>query len=130
MYRRSLETSERVGDAHGMAQAWGNLGIVYKDKGEWDRAIEMHRRSLQVTEKIGDVLTSANQYANLGIIYLQTQQMKKAKPLFARAYLIFSQIGSPDTDTAFQGLIQACGSPKAAKAYLADFQQKTELKGT
>ena len=31
---------ERVGDIHGMAQTYNNLGLVYARKGEWDRAIE------------------------------------------------------------------------------------------
>jgi hypothetical protein len=38
----------------------------------------------------------------------------------ARATLIFSEAGSPHVDTAFQGLVEACGSVEAAKAYLSE----------
>jgi tetratricopeptide (TPR) repeat protein len=123
-YQQSLETFERAGDVHGMATTWGNLGLVYADKGEWDRAIEYYEKSLAVTEGLGDRLTSANQYGNLGILYLRTLRPEEARPLLGRAYLIFSQLGSPDAETAYDGLVEACGSAEAANAYLDELAEE------
>ena len=130
MYERSLETKERVGDVHGMAQTWGNLGSVYLQKGEWDRAIEFYRKSLTITERLGDWVTSANQYANLGILYLETGQDDEAKPLLARAYFIFSQVGSPHAETAAGALVRACGSVEAANVYLAQVAEEIQQNQT
>jgi len=127
MYRRRLETFTYVGDVRGIAQTCSNLGSVYAQEGEWDRAIEVYQRSLQIAEKMGDYLTSANQYGNLGSVYLQTGQVEEAKHLFARAYLVFSQVSSPNASVAFQGLVRACGSIKAANAYLARFNRRPTI---
>jgi Tfp pilus assembly protein PilF len=36
-----------------MASQYGNLGIVYKARGDLDRAEEMHRKSLELFTSIG-----------------------------------------------------------------------------
>jgi len=108
-----------VGDIHGMAQTLGNLGSVYLQKGEWDRAIEFYEQSLETKERVGDIHGMASTWTNMGLLYMQIERVEEAKPLLARAYLIFVQVGSPNADTAAQALVQACGSVEAANAYLA-----------
>ncbi len=36
----------QVGDVHGMAQTYANLGSVYYRQGEWDRAIDYYEKAL------------------------------------------------------------------------------------
>jgi tetratricopeptide (TPR) repeat protein len=110
---------ERVGDIHGMAQTYNNLGLVYAAKGEWERAIEFYQKDLEISERVGDIHGMASTWTNLGLLYLQTDQTEEARPLLARAYLIFARIGSPHAETAARALVQACGSAEAAEAYLA-----------
>ncbi len=118
-YQKSLETKERVGDIHGMAQTYNNLGNIYRRKGEWERAIEFYQNALETMERVGDIHGMAQTFGNLGLLYLQTDQTEEARPLLARAYLIFAKIGSPHAETAARALVQACGSAEAAEAYLA-----------
>jgi len=84
-----------VGDVHGMAQTWGNLGAVYMQKGEWDKAIEFYQKSLSVTERLGDVVTSANNYFGLGMLYERQNEPRKAMDFVEKAMQIWKQIGSP-----------------------------------
>jgi tetratricopeptide (TPR) repeat protein len=125
MYERSLETKERVGDVHGMAQTWMGLGIVYWKKGEWERAIEMYERSLESLERVGDVHGMASTWTNMALLYLETDRAEEAKPLLARAYSIFAQLGSPHTQTAANALVWACGSVDAANAYLVQLAEES-----
>ena len=109
-----------------MASTYGNLGLVYAEKGEWDRAIEFYQSSLAITEKMGDWLTSANQYTNLGVVYLKKDRAEEAKPLLARAYLIFAKVGSPSAKSAASALVRACGSVEKANAYLDKLAQQMQ----
>jgi tetratricopeptide (TPR) repeat protein len=94
--------------------------LVYADKGEWDRAIEMYERSLEIDERVGDVHGMASTWTNIGLVYLQTDRAEEAKPLLAQAYLVFAQLGSPHAQAAANALVQAFeGSVDAANAYLS-----------
>jgi tetratricopeptide (TPR) repeat protein len=104
--------------------------VVYADKGEWDRAIEMYEHSLETFERVGDVHGIAQTRMNLALVYLETGHEERARPFFARAYLIFSQLGSSSADTAAKGLVRACGSAEAADAYLAQIAEETPERET
>jgi tetratricopeptide (TPR) repeat protein len=124
MYQKDLEISERLGDVHGMAKTFNNLGNVYTQQGKWDRAIAMYEQSLETFERLGDVHGMALTWGNLGILYLQTDRPDEARPLLARAYLIFTQLGSPSQQTVANTLVQAFnGDVDAANAYLAQVDE-------
>ena len=56
-----------IGNKHGQAIPLGNLGLVYGDRGELDRAEEHYMKSLAIHEEIDDRLGQANQLGNLGL---------------------------------------------------------------
>jgi hypothetical protein len=70
---------------------------------------------LFIGERVNGVASTC---ANLASVYLQTDCVEKAKPLLAWAYLVFTRMGSPNAEWAFQELVGACGSVDAANAYL------------
>ncbi len=50
--------TQRNADAaneQGEAASFNNLGNVYQQKGEWDRAIEYYEKDLEISERVGDV---------------------------------------------------------------------------
>jgi tetratricopeptide (TPR) repeat protein len=114
------EKTKKTG-VHGMAQTWGNLGLVYADKGEWEQAIEMCQRCLEIEKRLGDVHGLASTWNNLAGVYLQTDRVDEAMPLFAQAFLTLSRLGSPEAQKAANGLVEACGSEDEANAYLVSF---------
>ena len=61
--------SKALGRQDGMASVYGNLGNVYRTRGELDRAVEMFEKSLAINEALGRQDGMANQYGNLGNVY-------------------------------------------------------------
>ena len=68
-YQKSLEIKEKIGDIHGMARAYNNLGLIYPVKGEWDTAIDYYQKSLEIFENFGDTRGMGRTYGNLGKAY-------------------------------------------------------------
>jgi tetratricopeptide (TPR) repeat protein len=125
MYEQSLKVDERLGDVHGMAQTWGNLGLVYMHKGEYEQAIAMYNRSLGIKEKLGDVYGMAQTWGNLGNFYYAQGDGDRAAHYTAQAYLIFAQLGAaPEAQQAAQQLMDILGSIDAVNAYLARIQEE------
>ena len=49
----------------GMANHYGNLGLVFIDRGDLEGAEAMHRKSLAIEEKLGRLEGMASDYGNL-----------------------------------------------------------------
>jgi tetratricopeptide (TPR) repeat protein len=92
-YEQSLETFERLGDVHGMAQTFNNLGAVYADKGAWDRAIKMYEQSLETKERLGDVHGMAQTFNNLGSVYLQQGAWNRAIKMYEQSLETYERLG-------------------------------------
>jgi lipopolysaccharide biosynthesis regulator YciM len=52
MYQKSLTNNETLGRKEGMADQYGNLGNLFKTRGELDRAEEMYQKSLVLLREI------------------------------------------------------------------------------
>jgi tetratricopeptide (TPR) repeat protein len=69
------------------------LGMVYKDKGEWERAIEYYERSLAIKEKVGDEHGMAPALNNLGSVYKAKGEWERAIEYFERSLAIWEKVG-------------------------------------
>ena len=90
---RALETEERVGDLHGMAQTYHNLGNVHRLKGEWDRAIEFYQQSLEVKERVDDIHGMAQTYNNLGLVYADKGEWDRAIEFYQQSLETMERVG-------------------------------------
>ena len=72
----------------------GNLGLIYKTKGDFDEAQRMFRESMDIHKKLGGLKDMANDYANLGIIYAAKGDLKKAEIMHQRALDIDERVGN------------------------------------
>ncbi len=54
MYKKSLAIDEELGLKEGMASNYGNLGNVYKTRGDLKAAEEMYEKSLAIFTSIGN----------------------------------------------------------------------------
>jgi tetratricopeptide (TPR) repeat protein len=70
-----------------------DLGLLYKDKGEWDKAIEYCRRSLAICEKVGDEYGMAPTLNNLGLVYQAKGEWDKAMEYYQRSLAIWEKMG-------------------------------------
>jgi hypothetical protein len=59
---------ERVGDVHGMARTWGNLGYLFEAQGDTDQAAHYAARAYLVFVQLGaerDAAQAASQLAEI-----------------------------------------------------------------
>jgi len=66
----------------------GNLGLIYRKRGEPDKAEQMHKKALAINEKFGRIEEMAIDYGNLGVIYGIRGELDKAEEMFNKALQI------------------------------------------
>ena len=70
-----------------------NLGLIYRKRGELDKAEEMFQKSLAINEKLGRLEGMARQYGNLGLIYYYKGELTKAEEEHIKGLEIEKRIG-------------------------------------
>jgi tetratricopeptide (TPR) repeat protein len=73
--------------------AYGNLGILYKTRGELERAEEMHLRALTINEELGHRKGMASDYGNLGILYSIRGELERAEEMYLKSLTIYEELG-------------------------------------
>jgi len=81
-----------------------NLGLLYEDLGDLEKAIECFYRSLVEKEKINDKVGISACYNNIGEIYLKRGRLEKAIQLFEQAVKTAEDAGSKSRKA------EACGN--------------------
>ncbi len=85
---------EAVGeDSHEKATLLGNLGLVYRIRGDLDEAEAMHRKALEIHKELGWLEGMANQYGSLGLIYCTGGDLDKAQEMHRKALEIYEKLG-------------------------------------
>jgi tetratricopeptide (TPR) repeat protein len=64
-----LKLNEELGRKEGMANQLGNIGIVYQNKGELDKALEYYGKALKLNEELGKKGGIAAELGNIGNVY-------------------------------------------------------------
>jgi len=83
----------------------GNLGLIYRTRGDLDRAEEMHRKSLAIEEKLGRIEGMASDYANLGSVYKKRGDQAKAHEYWQLAKETYAKAQMPHMAKKMQDLI-------------------------
>ncbi|MFH1920287.1 MAG: tetratricopeptide repeat protein [Planctomycetota bacterium] len=96
MLRKSLEIDEKLGHVEGIANDYGTLGVICRDRGDLNRAEEMLRKALAIDEKLGRMEEVANDYGNLGITYRRRGDLDRAEEMLRKALAIHEKLGSTE----------------------------------
>ena len=70
-----------------------DLGLLYRARGEWGRAIACYERSLALKEKVGDEYGMAPTFHDLGLMYQYKGNLDKAIEYHERSLAIVEKIG-------------------------------------
>jgi len=87
-YTRSLKIYEEIGDKIGIAISINNIGIIYKEQGDYAKA-----KALKIKEEIGDKRSIASSLSNIGGIYMVKGDYAKALDYQSRSLELREEIG-------------------------------------
>jgi len=92
-YERQLRISEELGDRLSIANAIGNMGLLYYRRGEYDRALESYERQLCISEEVGDRNGIARAIGNVGGVYGDRGEYDRALQNVERQLRISEELG-------------------------------------
>ena len=92
-YRQALDASRQAGHRQGEAATLGNLGLVYRSRGDLDRSEELHKESLVIHREIGNRRGEANQLSALGLVDADQGDLDSAEEHYTKALHIHRDIG-------------------------------------
>ena len=69
---------KEAGDRRGEGVTLGNLGIVYRQQGRWEEAIEMYQQVLAIFRALGDRHGEGVTLMSLGVVYGQQGRWEEA----------------------------------------------------
>jgi diguanylate cyclase (GGDEF)-like protein len=115
---RALDLYREADDPFGTAQSLTNLATVYRDRGDYARALDMALEAAAIRERTGDRLEIA--YRNIGLLYREIEDGATARSYFERALDVAAKRSSPAAYSpvigAYAGLLNDLGEYPAAQA--------------
>lgn len=91
-YLVSYELSKLSNSLEGMATAY-SIGIVYRIRGDYNKALEYYTRAIPICEKLGKYIDLSNIYSNMSNVYMQTQKYDKAENVLQKSIKLSSESG-------------------------------------
>ena len=101
-----MALSERFDYQRGAQTCLNNIGVIYKNQGDYTIAGKHHLQALKIGEEIHDEESIAVCFNNLGIVYDHQGNYERA--------LIYH----PKVSRSFEELIDADGNPSGTKVQL------------
>jgi tetratricopeptide (TPR) repeat protein len=78
-----------------MADALGNLGVIYAHQGGMGKALESHRLAYEMAQRLNNPQAMANALGNMGSVYLAQGDLERALKSYEQAYEMVQRLGNP-----------------------------------
>ncbi|NOT75833.1 MAG: tetratricopeptide repeat protein [Cyclobacteriaceae bacterium] len=101
---QSIETSSKD-DSLSMPNVLNNIGIIYDEKGDYDKALQSYFKGLQMAQKTGAVTIQAYILSNIGIVYKKQKQYDKVLEYYTTALELYKKLNSSFGITVTSGNI-------------------------
>jgi two-component sensor histidine kinase len=82
----------RKGDTLNVAKMLNNLGIVQRDMGQFERAMEYHLEAIRISEQVGHKSGVASNYLNIGVIFGIKNDIPQALHYFKKASAAYADL--------------------------------------
>jgi len=83
----------------GLALLYNNVGLIHKNNGEYDKAIEYYQQNLKIQEEIGNLMNMARGMANIANVYFVFAiDLDKAMDYYQRSLELFAQYAELKAD--------------------------------
>lgn len=90
--REALNLATEINDKRGMAAAYNNLGVAYRNQGALDKALHYYITALRLYEELGNKEGIAGTKSNIATIYSIKKDYGLALKYFEESYAIFSEL--------------------------------------
>lgn len=101
------DSIKRLSIKNDMALLLNNVGVIYKNAGEYDKAIEYYQENLRIQEELGSILNMARSRANIGNVYFYFGiDYNKALEYYNASLELFRQFAeenAPDEEDVLHG---------------------------
>ena len=91
--QKALTINTEIGDKHGQATCYINLGTVFRSVGEYAKAEEYIQKALTINTEIGNKEGQASCYGSLGTVFGSVGEYAKAEEYLQKALTINTEIG-------------------------------------
>ncbi|MCK4469195.1 MAG: tetratricopeptide repeat protein [Desulfobacterales bacterium] len=92
-WEEALRIFEQNNFKKGISAAIGNLGIVYANLGQYQKALRFYEKALAIDREFGDRKGEGNNLTNIGVVYWNLGQYQKALRFYEKALAIQREIG-------------------------------------
>lgn len=90
--KTALELAIKLDYKRGIAVSYNNLGVLYKNNGIYDKAIDYYIKSLEIHDAIDDLNGVASSKNNIGTIYSVKSNYELALKYFTESYDIVKEL--------------------------------------
>ena len=92
-YNRSIDLYRKAGDLEGQAMVLTNIGITYRDMGNYGEAMEVLLESLGLYRSLNDSIDAATTLLAIGFVYLMVHEWENALEVQEQALEIYRNLG-------------------------------------
>jgi len=93
--REALNLATEINDQKGMAASYNNLGIVYRNQGALDKALDYYMMSLKIYESLDNKEGIATTKNNISNIYSIKRDFAEAMKYLEESYNLFLVLNDP-----------------------------------
>src|SRR5690606_34517061 len=93
-YTAAIQILREGGAEFRLALMLGNLGTVFRDRGNFARALELQLESLAMRERIGDYTETS--LRNIALLYREIEDVDSARSYFERALVAVDRQANPE----------------------------------
>jgi tetratricopeptide (TPR) repeat protein len=90
--REALSLSTEIGDRKGTAASYNNLGVIYRNQGAYDKALEYYFISLKIYEALQNKEGIATTKNNISTIYAIKKEYGQAMKYLEESYNLFVEL--------------------------------------
>ncbi|OJJ19962.1 hypothetical protein BKI52_15910 [marine bacterium AO1-C] len=90
---KAEKLANQLKDEKGLATAYNRLGLLHKNKGEYDKALGLYKKALEIEEKNNHLYGISRAKNQIGGIYIFIKRYKQAISFFEESIDILKRIG-------------------------------------
>ena len=115
-----LNVSEFKKFKKSLGSSYNNIGIICKNQGNYEKALEYYSKSLAIKEELSDKKGMGDSYNNIGIIYENQDNYEKALEYHSKSLAIKEDIDDK------KGMAVSCNNIGNIYFYQGDYEKSLE----